>query len=105
MVDTETTEESSVGSPDVNGHDQEVEGFGRHERHVAQPEAPNREKRNQSQTAGRRRAEQQLQQRMAQLESIYRLTDTVSRAHSIEEIYEQALNGLQRTLDADRASV
>src|SRR5438876_11908253 len=101
MVDTEKTEESSVGSPELNahdnGHDQEVEGFGRHEQswggelegsmaeHAAQLEEANREKRNQNQTAGRRRAEQQLQQRVAQLESIYRLTDSVSRARSIEE--------------------
>jgi PAS domain S-box-containing protein len=39
------------------------------------------------------------------LRTVYQLTDAVSRARAIEEIYEAALRGLERALGADRASI
>jgi PAS domain S-box-containing protein len=53
----------------------------------------------------RKRDEEKLRQHIEQLQTIYNLTDAVSRAQEIEEIYEEALNGLERTLKTDRASI
>jgi PAS domain S-box-containing protein len=53
----------------------------------------------------RKQTEQQLYQRIDQLQSIYNLNDTVSKAKALEEIYEEALDGLQRTLNTKRASI
>src|SRR5581483_11856111 len=53
----------------------------------------------------RKRTEQQLYQRIDQLQSIYNLNDTVSKAKALEEIYEEALDGLQCTLNTKRASI
>ena len=39
------------------------------------------------------------------LRTIYQLTDAVSRASAIEEVYEAALHGLERAVRADRASI
>src|SRR5579884_1757766 len=53
----------------------------------------------------RKQTEQQLYQRIDQIQSIYNLNDTVSKAKALEEIYEEALDGLQRTLNTRRASI
>jgi PAS domain S-box-containing protein len=53
----------------------------------------------------RRRGEQELQRRYQQLDVLYRVTDAVGRAGGMDEIYEQALGGLERALGARRASV
>ena len=53
----------------------------------------------------RKRAEEELHRRLDQLQTIYHIADAVSRAGAIEEIYEKALNALQRTLRADRAAI
>src|SRR5437764_5693561 len=47
----------------------------------------------------------ELHRHAEQMEAIYRLSDAVSRAVSVEEIYREALAGLERTLAADRASI
>ncbi len=39
------------------------------------------------------------------LRTVYQLTDAVSRASAIEEIFDAALHGLERALDTDRASI
>ena len=39
------------------------------------------------------------------LQTVYRLTDDVSRAHGLEEIYEAALQGLERALATERTSI
>lgn len=59
----------------------------------------------QQELAERKRTEEQLQQRIEQLQSIYHLNSATSRAEVLEEIYTEALNALQRTLKVDRASV
>ncbi|HWP48522.1 MAG TPA: EAL domain-containing protein [Candidatus Limnocylindrales bacterium] len=59
----------------------------------------------QQELAEHKRTEEQLQQRIEQLQSIYHLNSATSRAEVLEEIYTEALNALQRTLKADRASV
>ncbi|MFQ5343690.1 MAG: GAF domain-containing protein, partial [Anaerolineae bacterium] len=53
----------------------------------------------------RKRAEEALHQQFEQLQAIYHLSDAVSRTEAIEEVYEEALDSLQRTLKADRAAV
>ncbi|MFB2969184.1 PAS domain S-box protein [Aerosakkonema sp. BLCC-F183] len=50
-------------------------------------------------------AEEQLRRRFEQLETIYQITEAVSRAAGLEELYQVALKGLQRALKADRTSV
>jgi PAS domain S-box-containing protein len=55
--------------------------------------------------AARQRSEQELAQRLNTLSSIYKLSDTVNRATSINVIYEQALDALQRAVGADRSSI
>src|SRR5687768_15257509 len=39
------------------------------------------------------------------LRTVYRLTDDVSRARGLDEIYEAALHGLERALATERASI
>ena len=39
------------------------------------------------------------------LRTVYQLTDAVSRASAIDEIYEAALRGLERAVGTDRASI
>ena len=53
----------------------------------------------------RKLAQEQLQQRIEQLQAIYHLSNAVSAAEAIEEVYQEAMNSLQRTLKADRSSV
>ena len=48
---------------------------------------------------------EELRQKFDELQAIYRMSDAVSRAGALEEIYEVALDELQRTVRADRASV
>ncbi|WP_420127485.1 PAS domain-containing sensor histidine kinase [Longimicrobium sp.] len=52
-----------------------------------------------------RRAEGELQRRYEQLGILYRVTDAVGRAGGMDEIYDEALGGLERALGARRASV
>lgn len=49
--------------------------------------------------------EEKLEQRYEQLQTLYRMTEAVSRAGELKEIYEEALNGLQAALRADRVSL
>jgi PAS domain S-box-containing protein len=53
----------------------------------------------------RRRAERELERRVGELQRIYDLADSVSRAVSLEEIYAKALDALTGDLGADRGSV
>jgi PAS domain S-box-containing protein len=53
----------------------------------------------------RKRAEESLQRQFDQLQSIYRLSATASRAVSTEDISEAALDGLLNGVRADRAAV
>ncbi|HEY7547042.1 MAG TPA: PAS domain S-box protein, partial [Blastocatellia bacterium] len=53
----------------------------------------------------RKRAEDQLRQRVEQLQTIYRLSDALSRAEAIEEIYEESLKAFERALKVSRSSV
>ncbi|HYH45979.1 MAG TPA: GAF domain-containing sensor histidine kinase, partial [Thermoanaerobaculia bacterium] len=52
-----------------------------------------------------RHAEEELRRRVTQLQTIYQLHDSVSRAEAVEEIYNEALEGLRRSLNVDRASI
>jgi PAS domain S-box-containing protein len=54
---------------------------------------------------GERHAARELQQRFEELQAVYRTSDALSRAGSLEEMYEDALTGLLQALHADRASV
>jgi PAS domain S-box-containing protein len=53
----------------------------------------------------RKTAEQQLQQRFAQLQAIYELNDAVTRAEALEQVYALAIAGLVDKLGANRASL
>ena len=53
----------------------------------------------------RKRAREQLQERMAQLQTIYELTETINRAERIDRIYQESLKGLRRTIDVDRCAI
>ncbi|MFQ5709877.1 MAG: PAS domain S-box protein, partial [bacterium] len=53
----------------------------------------------------RKQAEKAMRLRFEQLETIYTLSDAVSRAEEIEEIYLKALNALEISLKADRAAI
>jgi PAS domain S-box-containing protein len=53
----------------------------------------------------RKHAEAQLQRRVHQLQAIYILADAVSRARDVDQIYQEALRGLRRSLNADRTAV
>jgi PAS domain S-box-containing protein len=52
---------------------------------------------------GKRGAE--LHQKFHELQAVHRMTDAVTRAAALEEIYEIALDELQRTVHANRASI
>ncbi|HTJ21571.1 MAG TPA: ATP-binding protein [Gemmatimonadaceae bacterium] len=52
-----------------------------------------------------RRAAAELHQKFEELQAIYRMAEAVTRAGALEEIYAVALDELQRTVHADRASV
>ncbi|MBI3343389.1 MAG: EAL domain-containing protein [Gammaproteobacteria bacterium] len=53
----------------------------------------------------RKQIELTLSKKYDQLQAIYRLTDAVNQAGSVESVYQEALNALQDTLHADRASI
>jgi PAS domain S-box-containing protein len=53
----------------------------------------------------RKRSAAELARRLAQLQVVYGMTDAVGRAGAVEEIYEEALNGLQQAVRTNRASV
>ena len=53
----------------------------------------------------RRKAEKEISKQFDQLQTIYQLTGSVSRAQVIEEIYNETLNALERTLKADRSAI
>ncbi len=53
----------------------------------------------------RKMAEENLQRKYDQLQLIANLSDAVSKANELEDIYKLALNGLLTTIRADRASV
>jgi len=55
--------------------------------------------------ADREQARQALQQRLAQLQGIYRLTDALTRAEDVDTMYEEALACIESTLTADRSAV
>jgi PAS domain S-box-containing protein len=50
-------------------------------------------------------AEESIRQRYSQLQVLYEMTDAVARAGRLQEIYEQALDGLDRALGVQRASI
>ena len=52
-----------------------------------------------------RRGAAELHQKFDELQAVHRMTDAVTRAVAIEEIYEVALDELQRTVHASRASI
>ncbi|HWC46889.1 MAG TPA: PAS domain S-box protein, partial [Casimicrobiaceae bacterium] len=52
-----------------------------------------------------RRAEVELRQKFDELQAVHRMTDTVTHAAAIEEIYDVALDELQHTVHASRASI
>ncbi|MDP2959982.1 MAG: PAS domain S-box protein, partial [candidate division Zixibacteria bacterium] len=53
----------------------------------------------------RKKAEKEVCKQFEQLQTIYQLTGSVSRAEEIEEIYNETLNALERTLKADRSAI
>ena len=53
----------------------------------------------------RNRSAAERERRLQQLEAVYRLAEAVGRAEALEEIYQEALTGLQRAVGADRASI
>ena len=55
--------------------------------------------------SGEKRAAAELHQKFEELQAIYRMAEAVTRAGALDEIYAVALDELQRTVHADRASV
>jgi PAS domain S-box-containing protein len=53
----------------------------------------------------RKQAEEALRRRFDQLQAIYRMSDVLSRAGAIEDIYTAALDSLQHALKTDRAAI
>ncbi|MFL6274705.1 MAG: PAS domain S-box protein [Blastocatellia bacterium] len=53
----------------------------------------------------RKQVEQQLRDRIEQLQTIYHLSAAVSRAEALDEVYAEALDGLQRILKINKASI
>ena len=52
-----------------------------------------------------RLAAAELQQKFDELQAVYRMTDAVVRADALEDVYAAALDELQRTVHASRASI
>jgi len=52
-----------------------------------------------------RRAAQELHQRFEELQVLYQMTEALSQARALEDIYEQAIDALQRAVHADRAAI
>ncbi|HEV8216772.1 MAG TPA: PAS domain S-box protein, partial [Gemmatimonadaceae bacterium] len=55
--------------------------------------------------SGEKHGAEELEQKFHELQAIYRMSNVVSRAGALEEIYEVALDELDRTVHADRSSV
>jgi len=54
---------------------------------------------------GEKHGAEELEQKFQDLQAVYRMSNVVSRAGALEEIYEVALDELERTVHADRSSV
>ena len=55
--------------------------------------------------SARQQAQTQLLDRFGQIQALYQMTEAIGRAAGIDEIYEEALNSLERVLKVDRASI
>lgn len=53
----------------------------------------------------RTRAEEQRDRQYRQLQTMYRMTVALSQANAVEDLYEEALNGICSALNADRAAI
>jgi PAS domain S-box-containing protein len=53
----------------------------------------------------RRETEAALEQRMRQLMNLYEMSDSVGRATSLEDIFDKALESLEKTLSVDRSAL
>ena len=56
-------------------------------------------------TNSRHEAERQLEQRFAQLATLHKLSQALSRAGSLDEVQAAALENIKKTLGADRAAI
>jgi PAS domain S-box-containing protein len=52
-----------------------------------------------------RHATRELERRFEELQAVYRMADALGHAHALEEIYDEAIDGLMRAMHADRASI
>jgi PAS domain S-box-containing protein len=52
-----------------------------------------------------RRATEELQRRFDELQAVYRMADALGHARALEEIYDEAIDGLMHAMHADRASI
>jgi PAS domain S-box-containing protein len=52
-----------------------------------------------------RRATEELERRFEELQAVYRMADALGHARALEEIYDEAIDGLMRAMHADRASI
>lgn len=52
-----------------------------------------------------RRAAAELTRRFEELQVLYRMADSLGRARALEDIYEEAIDGLLQAVGADRASI
>ena len=52
-----------------------------------------------------RRATRELERRFEELQAVYRMADALGHARALEEIYDEAIDGLMRAMRADRASI
>ena len=53
----------------------------------------------------RKQAENKLSEKYAQFKFLYELTDAISRANELDDIYELTIRGLLQQVNADRASI
>jgi len=52
-----------------------------------------------------RRSKEELRRRAGQLDAVYQMTDRLARAAALDEVFDEALRGLERALGAPRAAV
>ncbi|HEY8176086.1 MAG TPA: ATP-binding protein [Gemmatimonadaceae bacterium] len=52
-----------------------------------------------------RHATRELERRFEELQAVYRMADALGHARALEEIYDEAIDGLMRAMHADRASI
>jgi len=55
--------------------------------------------------SARKQAEEKMQQQLDELSAVYQLSNAVSGAEAIEEVYEAAKRSILRALEADRVSI